>query len=136
MEKIQKHIKFTLNKGAYTMTETFSVIHLSYKLHPWGYPWKLIRSERGGKKLKTSQNSRKLSFKHSSIKNLTMKFFPPLPLFFFQGDQDPHIENHFGPPRSRKPCTFKYRTYLKLKILQATLPFQTANSLEELWNII
>lgn len=114
------------------MTATFNVIHLSYKLRPWGYPIKLIRSEREGKQIENlSKLQQTIGFKDSSINNLTVKFFPPLPLFFFPGDRDNQIENRLGPPRSRKSCRFKYTTFLKLKTLQAALSFQTTNSLEE-----
>lgn len=114
------------------MTATSNVIHLPYKLYPCGYPLKLIRSERAGKQIENfSKLQETISLKHCSVKNLTIKFFPPLPLFFFPGDQDPQIENNFGSPRSRKPYIFKYSTFLKLKILQAALPFQAADSLEE-----
>lgn len=84
------------------MTATFNEIHLSYKLHPWGYPIKLIGSEREGKEIKNfSKLQQTIGFKHSSINNLTVKFFPRLPLFFFPRVQDHQIENHLDPPRSR-----------------------------------
>lgn len=87
MERTQKLIKFTLNKGAYTMTAISNVIHLSYKLHPWGYPWKWIRLEREGKQMENFPKLQEtVSFKHSSVKNLTIKFIPPLSLFFFPED--------------------------------------------------
>lgn len=114
------------------MTAIFNVIHLSYKLCPWGYPLKLIRLEREGKQIENfSRLQQTIGFKHSRINNLTVKFFPPLPLFFFPGDQNHQTENHLGPPRSRKSYRFKYTTFLKLKILQAALSFQTTNSLQE-----
>lgn len=84
------------------MTANFNVIHLSYKLRPWGGPMKLIRSEREGKQIKNFSKFQIIGFKDSCINNIIRKFFPPLPLFFFPRDQNHQIENHLSLPRRKE----------------------------------
>lgn len=45
------------------MTANFNVIHLSYKLCPWGGRVKLIRSEREGKQIKNFSKFQIIGFK-------------------------------------------------------------------------
>lgn len=81
------------------MTANFNVIHLSYKLCPWGGRVKLIRSEREGKQIKNFSKFQIIGFKDSCIKNVIGKFFPTLPLFFFPRHQNHQTENHLCLPR-------------------------------------
>lgn len=86
------------------MTANFNVIHLSYKLCPWGGPMTLIRSEREGKQIKNFSKFQIIGFKDSCINNIIGKFFPPLPLFLSQRPKSSDSESSL-PTKKEGNCT-------------------------------